>query len=237
VAWIAVLVLALAGVVGGLAGPRVIAHVPEPPPPERAADDPPVEPKETYRDIAALPGLGWGMALAGGIVGVLLGAQIGWSGALLPWAFLVPLGVVLALVDWRTRLLPTYLIAPSYVVVVVLTVAAALVDHHRHGLLVALEGWAIVGGFYLLMWLVYPRGIGYGDVRLAGLLGIGLGYLGLPEVLVGGYAGLLVGSVGGFALSALHLVDRKKVPFGPFLVLGAVIGVLLGPAISAGLGH
>jgi leader peptidase (prepilin peptidase) / N-methyltransferase len=150
---------------------------------------------------------------------------------------MVPLGVVLAVVDWRTRLLPTYLIAPSYGLLVLLTLVAALVDDDGHALVRAVFGWLVVGGFYLLMWLVYPKGIGYGDVRLSGLLGIALGYLGWAEALVGGYAGLLVGSLGGVVLVRARLVDRRHVPFGPFMVLGAVLGVALGPAIARGLGY
>jgi leader peptidase (prepilin peptidase)/N-methyltransferase len=115
--------------------------------------------------------------------------------------------------------------------------AAALVDDDGHALLRAALGWAVVGGFYLVMWLVYPRGIGYGDVRLSGLLGIALGYLGWAETIVGGYAGLLVGALGGVVLVRLRRADRKHVPYGPFMVAGAVLGVLVGPAIAAGLGY
>jgi leader peptidase (prepilin peptidase)/N-methyltransferase len=194
-------------------------------------------PKELYRDLARLPHLRVGLGLAGAVAGAVAGAEIGWHGGLVPWAFLVPLGLTLAVVDWRTRLLPTYLIAPSYGVLVLLTLVAALVDADAHALLRALLGWAAVGGFYLLMWLVYPKGIGYGDVRLSGLLGIALGYLGWSQALVGGYAGLLVGSLGGLVLVRARLADRRHVPFGPFMVLGALLGVACGPAVAAGLGY
>jgi leader peptidase (prepilin peptidase)/N-methyltransferase len=241
---VAALVLAAVGVLGGAAGPWLIARVPEPtadPDEDRdesgagpVAEEPP---KELYADIARLPGLRLGLAASAGVVGGAVGAVIGWHGGLLPWALLVPLGVVLSLVDWRTRLLPTYLIAPAYVVLALLTLAAALVDDDGHALLRAVLGWLVVGGFYLVMWLVYPKGIGYGDVRLSGLLGIGLGYLGWAETVIGGYAGLLVGALGGVVLVRLGRAHRKHVPFGPFMVAGAVLGVLVGPAIAAGLGY
>lgn len=232
----AALVLGAVGLGGGLLGPALIARIPEPDPPADG-QGPPEETKELYRDVAALRGARVGLGLVAAVLGILVGAQIGWSGALLPWAFLLPIGVILGLVDWRTRLLPTYLIAPSYGVLVVLTLVAALVDRDRHALLGALLGWVALGGLYLLMWVIYPRGMGYGDVRLSGLLGVGLGYLGWAAVLTGGYAGLLVGSLGGFALSRFGLVDRRHVPFGPFMLLGAVIGVLAGPALGSGLGY
>jgi len=238
----AALALACAGALGGLLGPWLIARVPEPvieraDPAESGDKQDEAPAKELYRDIAALPRVGIWLAMICAVSGALVGWQVGWHGGLLLWGYLVPVGTVLALVDWRTRLLPTYLIAPSYGVLVGLTLIAALLDHDRHALVGAGLGWLVVGGFYLLMWLIYPKGMGYGDVRLSGLLGIALGYLGWPQILVGAYAGLLVGSLGGFALSRLRIVESKRVPFGPFMVLGAVLGVLIGPAIASGLGY
>ena len=68
------------------------------------------------------------------------------------------------------------------------------------------------------MWVVYPRGLGYGDVRLSGLLGLALGYLGWGEVLVGMYAGFLLGGIIGGVLALAKVVDRKRYPFGPFML-------------------
>jgi leader peptidase (prepilin peptidase)/N-methyltransferase len=246
---VAAVVLAAVGALGGAGGPWLIARVPEPtaepeepaqPVVDEAGSDPraePPPPKELYADIARLPHLRLGLGATAAVAGALIGAKIGWHGALLPWAFLVPLGVVLALVDWRTRLLPTYLIAPAYGVLVLLTLAAALVDDDGRALLHAALGWAVIGGFYLVMWLAYPKGIGYGDVRLSGLLGIALGYLGWAETIAGGYAGLLVGALGGLVLVRLRRAHRRHVPFGPFMVAGALLGVLVGPAVAGGLGY
>ncbi len=93
----------------------------------------------------------------------------------------------------------------------------------------------MAGGLYFLLWVVYPRGLGYGDVRLSGILGIILGYLGWGELLTGIYAGFLLGGVGGGLLSVLRLVKRKSFPFGPFMLVGALVGVLWGDAVLAGL--
>jgi leader peptidase (prepilin peptidase)/N-methyltransferase len=75
--------------------------------------------------------------------------------------------------------------------------------------------------------------MGYGDVRLSGVLGIALGYVGWSELLTGVYAGFLLGGVGGLLLSLLRLVDRKAYPFGPFMLVGAVVGVVAGPYVGA----
>jgi leader peptidase (prepilin peptidase)/N-methyltransferase len=191
------------------------------------------EPKELYTDIARLPGLLWRSALLAGVVGAAIGARLGWTPALLVAAYLVPVGVALSVVDWRTRLLPTKVIAPSYVVVVVLAVAAAWIGDDWDDLVRAGWGWLAAGGLFLVMWLVYPAGMGYGDVRLSGLLGIALGYVGWAELLSGLFAAFLLGGLGGALLSVLRLVDRKSYPFGPFMLLGALVGVLVGPTVAA----
>lgn len=194
---------------------------------------PPEEAKEPYADIARTPGLRRRAVLAAAVVGGAVGARLGWTPALLLAAYLVPVGVALSVVDWRTRLLPTKVIAPSYVVLVTLAVGASALSGDWDDLGRAGLGWAVAGGLFLLMWLVYPAGMGYGDVRLSGLLGIALGHLGWGELLLGLFASFLLGGVGGGVLSLLRIVDRRSYPFGPFMLLGAVVGVLAGPTVAA----
>ena len=244
------------GVVGLLAGlevPTLIGRIPEPRDDDEEIDEadavapadltegiaPPAppedvveEPKQLYVTIAASRGLTWKTALASAIAGAMVGGQVGWSWELLFLMYLVPVGVALAVVDWRTRLLPTWVIAPSYAVVAVLALAAALLGHDLDDLARAGWGWAVAGGTFLLLWLIYPRGMGYGDVRLSGVLGIALGYLGWGELLVGVYAGFLLGGIGGTLLTLLRIVDRRAYPFGPFMLLGALIGVVWGGSIA-----
>jgi leader peptidase (prepilin peptidase)/N-methyltransferase len=139
---------------------------------------------------------------------------------------------VLGYIDWQTRLLPTRIIAPSYAVLVVLLAVAVTIERDLDPALRSVYGWLAFGGFYLLLWFVYPRGLGYGDVRLSGLLGLALGYLGWGPVLTGMYAGFLIGGVGGGLLAAFRLFDRKHFPFGPFMLIGALVGLVWGQAFA-----
>jgi leader peptidase (prepilin peptidase)/N-methyltransferase len=233
------------GLVAGALVPALIARIPEPvtaadtrteadlPDGEPAGPPEAVMAKERYRDIAARRGLRWQAVLATGAVSALVGGSLGWQASLVIFLYLAPVGVALAVVDWRTRLLPTKLIAPSYLVVTALAAVAAWAGGDWHPLVTAAWGWLVSGGTFFLLWFVYPRGMGYGDVRLSGVLGIALGYLGWGELLSGVYAGFLLGGVGGLLLSLLRIVERKAYPFGPFMLLGALVGVLAGPHVAA----
>ena len=233
------LACALYGLLVGQLVPTLIARIPEPEPDpmpveERDASDGLDRPhKELYADIARHRGLRWRASLATAVVAGLLGAAVGWSPALSFLLYLAPVGVALAVVDWHTRLLPTKVIAPSYAVVAVLAALSAWAEGDLDALITAGLGWLVAGGTFFLLWFIYPRGMGYGDVRLSGVLGIALGYLGWAELLVGVYAGFVVGALGGLGLSLLRIVDRKAYPFGPFMLVGAVVGVLLGPYVAA----
>lgn len=224
---LAILLALLVGVAGGLLAPRVVAALPEPADADDAAG------KVTYRRLAAAKGLGPGLAVGGAAVCGLLGWSLGWSPALPMWLYVGVLGVVLAYVDWRTRLLPTRLVAPSYGVVAGLAVLASVLAGDWASLLRAAAGWLIAGGLFFVLWFVYPKGMGYGDVRLSGVLGIALGWLGWAELAVGVYSAFVLGALGGGLLALLRVVDRKRYPFGPFMLLGALVGVLLGPPLGA----
>jgi leader peptidase (prepilin peptidase)/N-methyltransferase len=239
---------------GGLVVPRVIGLVPpwEPPPDEPApghdsegdatvdatvdpVDSAEADPPEPYADIAALPGLAWKSAIAGALAGAVLGAATGWEWAWVLWVPLVPVYLALAVIDWRTRLLPTYLIWPTLAALVVLVLVGWAVTGNRDAVVRAGLGFLVCGAFYFLLWLVYPRGLGFGDVRLSGPLGIALGWVGWGQVMTGVYAGFLLGGVIGGLLALVKIVERKGFPFGPFMLLGAVIGLLWGDTLWSGL--
>jgi len=99
---------------------------------------------------------------------------------------------------------------------------------------------ALIGNLavFAVFWLVYMVGrlfgggaFGYGDVRLSGVVGLALGALGAAETLTGAYGGFVLGAVGGLLFSRLGWVDRKGFAFGPYMVVGAIVGAAWGPSI------
>jgi leader peptidase (prepilin peptidase)/N-methyltransferase len=249
------LAMGVLGLGTGAPVPRLIARVPEPAPdPVPVAGPEPVpsemqpavdeadfsrpldDPKEPYAEVAALPGLWWKCALGSAVAAGAMGAQVGWHPILALLAFLTPVCAALTVVDWRTRFLPTALIAPSYVVAAVLAVLASLLSGDWSALKVSAIGWVATFAVFFVLWFVYPRGLGYGDVRLSGLLAIPLGWLGVAPLLLGIYTGFLLGAVGGMLLSVLRVFHRKHYPFGPFMVLGAWLGVVATAPLGAAYG-
>jgi leader peptidase (prepilin peptidase)/N-methyltransferase len=162
----------------------------------------------------------------------LASAGLGWAiPAYLALAFLC---VVLAVIDASTRLLPNRITYPAFPIMLGLLLLASvgLGDLGRlgRGLLAALA----VGAFFLLLALISPRGMGLGDVKLAPTLGLALGWLSWGAVAFGVFAGFLLGGVAGLAAIALLGLTRKSLlPFGPWLVTGALLGVLAGADVAA----
>jgi leader peptidase (prepilin peptidase)/N-methyltransferase len=187
--------------------------------------------KEPYPDLAARPGLATKLASVAAASGLMVGLALGWDWSLVFWVPLVPLGVTLAYIDWNTRLLPVALVRPAYAVAVVGVGVAALGSHDVAGLERAVLGWLVAGGLYGLLWFVYPPGLGFGDVRLAGVLGITLGYLGWGPLLVGLYGGFLIGGVMGALLRVSKVVTQRHVPFGPFMLIGVLVGIAWGTQV------
>jgi leader peptidase (prepilin peptidase)/N-methyltransferase len=232
------------GAVSGWLLPRLVARLPEPEPdPQDEVDGavdgivpaaneadyarPVDEPKELYADMAALPGLPWRLAAVTALACGLLGARVGWDPALLFLLAMVPVGVALAMIDWRTRYLPTRLIWPTYAVVLVLAAVASALAGDWRSLLGALVGSAVTFAVFFMMWFVYPRGMAFGDVRLSALLALALGWLSGVQVALGLYTGILLGAVLGGLLALAKVFHRRHYPFGPFLVFGAYLAVVI----------
>ena len=94
-------------------------------------------------------------------------------------------------------------------------------------LLWMLWGLVVVGGLYVLLRMLHPAGMGMGDVRLSGLLGMCLGFVSVWHAVLGAAAGFVLGGLAGAVLVVLGRVDaRSRVAFGPAMITGA-LGVLL----------
>jgi len=188
------------------------------------------EPEEPDPGKTPYAELGQGVAplyaVAGAVTGGVIAGAVGWAWSLLFLLPLAALGVALAHIDFRTRLLPKRLVRPAYPVLVVLLLVAALLDGSVDGLVRAAWGWLVAGVLYWCLWR-FTRGMGYGDVRLSGLLGLALGYLGWSTLAVGIYAGFVVGVLGWGVLRVTRLVRDRHFAFGPFMLIGAGAGVVL----------
>nr|MBA2438909.1 prepilin peptidase [Acidimicrobiia bacterium] len=149
-------------------------------------------------------------------------------------AFLVFFAALVAVtvIDLEHYIVPNRIVLATLVVSVPLLALAALVEGDWLSLRTALIGSVAAGAGLLVINLISPRGMGMGDVKLALVLGLYLGWLDLGHVLLGLFLGFLLGAVGGVALIALKLRTRRDhVPFAPFLAGGAVLAVLLGNSL------
>jgi leader peptidase (prepilin peptidase)/N-methyltransferase len=160
--------------------------------------------------------------------------RIGWHPDLAAFLVLAASGMALALIDLDTHRLPNALTLPAYPVGLALLGIAALAARDGGPLLRGLAGMLSLLALYALLFVLHPRGMGLGDVKLAGVLGLHLGWLGWAELAVGAWLGFLAGGAVGIVLLALGRAGRKTpIPFGPYMLLGALGGILWGDAIAA----
>lgn len=226
--------------------PSVIARLPEPPPERAPAESEETEldrvllaegPKELYADIARTRGL----APAAVVVSVVLTALIGWRLGDHPvtWVIglLTPTLVLLSIVDWRTRLLPRIVVLPVTGVLILLAVVDWATGTDWHTLVRALIAMVVARSFFWVLWWIRRAGMGFGDVRLAALVGVVLGRLSWSAWVLGLYGGLLVFAVFGIGLTVVRRdlgTLKRHLPYGPFMIIGLYLGVLLGGALSIG---
>jgi len=152
-----------------------------------------------------------------------------WVSALIAPFLAILLAV--SLIDLRHRIIPTRLVYASLVTFGGALIVLALTDQHV-SLITAALGSAAYGGGLFLLWFAYPKGMGFGDVRFAFLIGLVLGALGWGYVAVAAMAGVIAGAVGGFVVLARGGSRKSMLPYGPFMASGALVAVLVGPAVA-----
>lgn len=159
---------------------------------------------------------------------VAVAARFGLSPALPAYLYLAAIAVALALIDVDVRRLPDAIVLPSYLAGAALLVPPLVVEADWAAAGRAVLAAAALWSFYLGLSLLHRGGLGFGDVKLAGLLGLFLGWLGWGWVLVGAFAGFLLGGLYGAALLLARRADRRTaVPFGPAMLAGALLALFV----------
>lgn len=172
---------------------------------------------------------GGALALVTGLVCAVLAVTTGTRPELAVWLLLAPVGVLLAVVDFRVKRLPDPLTLPLAGAALALLGLVALVPEHAGQWTTALLGALALGAGYFVLFLISPGSMGFGDVKLALGAGAVLGWYGWPTVMLGTFAGFLLGALYGGALVVARRAGRKTaIPFGPFLITGAYLGLLMG---------
>ncbi|MBU4465057.1 MAG: A24 family peptidase [Actinobacteria bacterium] len=148
--------------------------------------------------------------------------------------YFAAISVILCLIDVRTHRLPNRIVLPVYPVALVLLTSACVAGAPWASLLRAVIGGAALLAFYTLLRVVSRRGMGGGDVKLAGIVGIYLGWAGWGSLVVGAVSAFVIGGLAGAMLIVTRRATRRTaIPFGPFLLAGAWIGILFGAPLSA----
>lgn len=149
------------------------------------------------------------------------------------FAWFAAASVALALIDLDTRRLPNVIVLPSLIVLAALLAAAAIASGDVAALGRAAIGGAALYAFYLLLTIIRPGAMGGGDVKLAAVVGLMLAWVGWGAFTVGAFAAFLLGGVVGLALMVRGQATRKTaIPFGPFMLVGAWLGIFFGTAIA-----
>jgi len=161
------------------------------------------------------------------VVLALLAGRLGPRPELPAFGWLAVVGVALAFVDVAAHRLPDALVLPAYPAVLAALAVPAVALGEGGRLLTAVAGSLALAGCYLVLVLVRPGQLGLGDLKLAGVLGLALGWLGWRALLAGSVLAFALLALCGLALLATGRVDRRTaLPFGPFMLAAALLVVL-----------
>jgi len=166
---------------------------------------------------------------------VSTGQSVGAILVLVAFLYFAAVTIALALIDIDIHKLPNAIVFPSYLVATALFTAASFAYGDFSALLRAGITMAAFYVAYFLMAFSYPGGMGMGDVKLAGVVGIYLGWVGLGAALVGGFAAFVMAGIYALVLILMKRANRKSgIPFGPWMLAGAWLGVGVGNLAFAG---
>ncbi|QEU92538.1 prepilin peptidase [Streptomyces kanamyceticus] len=226
---------ALWGAIAGLFVPRAAYRLSVPPEEAWRAETPTGQPLASWVGLARCPKGDWYgprtfvVAPATALVCAALALTTGARPELGVWLLLAPFGVLLTIVDFTVHRLPDVLTLPLAGAAPLLLGGAALLPEHGGSWPGALYGALALAGAYFVLFLINPNGMGFGDVKLALCLGAVLGWYGWGSLLLGTFAGFLLAALYGGALVVARRAGRKTaIPFGPFLLGGAFVGLLIG---------
>ncbi len=175
------------------------------------------------------------LELGTGVLFVLLAWRLSSVWALPAYCVLAASVIAISAIDFEHMRIPSALVYVTAALGAPLLVLASAGTHHWSALAGAAIGGAVAFAAFFALFFAVPKGIGFGDVRLAGLCGGFLGWMGYREVIAGFLASFIVAGVPAALLLALRKVQRStRIPFGPFLAAGTMITVLFGaPMVHA----
>ncbi|PRY17910.1 prepilin peptidase [Kineococcus rhizosphaerae] len=158
---------------------------------------------------------------------------VGFSWALPAYLYLVAIAVALAAIDIDVHRLPDAIVLPSYLVAAVLLGIAGLAEGDGQALLRAAVGGAAMFALYGLSWFLYPRGMGLGDVKLAGVLGLYLGWWSWSALAVGTFGAFVLGGVGAVVVVLTRDGGRRtRIPFGPYMLASALAALVVAAPVA-----
>jgi leader peptidase (prepilin peptidase) / N-methyltransferase len=153
-----------------------------------------------------------------------LRSELSWE--LPAFLFLAAAGVLLGVIDLQHRLLPNRVVVPALGIAAALLLLAAAAEQDWAGLLRAGLGGVVLFAVFLVLALIAPSGLGMGDVKLAALLGLYLGWVGWHAVVIGAAGGFVVQALVALSLLATRRIGlRGELPFGPAMLLGAAVAI------------
>ena len=185
-----------------------------------------------------LPARYWLLPLATSALFVAVAIRFGADWAVPAYLVFFASLLAISVIDLQLQIIPNRIVYPTIFASIPLLALAALAGDEWDRFVAALVSGAAAWAALLVIHLIQPGGMGFGDVRLSFLLGMFLGWIDYGHALMGIFLGFLLGAVIGLLLVGLRIRSRTDhVPFGPFLAAGAAITILAGgPLVRGALG-